>query len=67
MEYKNIILVFPTIALLSENFEKLMTNTEYKFFRENFKIHTLSDVENFEEKNIFIYSLKPVPDVLDPA
>ena len=53
MEYKNIILVFPTIALLSENFEKLMTNTEYKFFRENFKIHTLSDVENFEEKNIF--------------
>ena len=56
MEYKNIILVFPTIALLSENFEKLMTNTEYKFFRENFKIHTLSDVENFEEKNIFIYT-----------
>jgi len=56
MEYKNIILVFPTIALLSENFEKLMTNTEYRFFRENFKIHTLSDVEDFEERNIFIYT-----------
>jgi len=56
MGYNNIILIFPTIALLSENFEKLMTNTEYKFFRENFKIHTLSDVEDFEEKNIFIYT-----------
>lgn len=56
MEYKNIILVFPTIALLSENFEKLMTNIEYKFFRENFKIHTLSDVEDFEDRNIFIYT-----------
>lgn len=56
MEYKNIILVFPTIALLSENFEKLMTNNEYKFFRDNFKIHTLSDVEDFEDRNIFIYT-----------
>lgn len=56
MEYKNIILVFPTIALLSENFEKLMTNKEYKFFRDNFKIHTLSDVEDFEDRNIFIYT-----------
>ncbi|MDH1976701.1 helicase-related protein [Aliarcobacter butzleri] len=56
MEYKNIILVFPTIALLSENFEKLMTNIEYKFFRDNFKIHTLSDVEDFEDRNIFIYT-----------
>lgn len=33
-----------------------MTNKEYKFFRENFKIHTLSDVEDFEDKNIFIYT-----------
>lgn len=56
MQYKNIALIFPTIALLSENYEKLMTNELYTNFREDFTIHTLSDVENLSEQNIFIYT-----------
>lgn len=56
MQYKNIALIFPTIALLSENYEKLMTNKLYTHFREDFTIHTLSDVENISEQNIFIYT-----------
>jgi len=56
MQYKNIVLIFPTIALLSENYEKLLTNDLYSDFQENFTIHTLSDVENIGENNIFIYT-----------
>jgi len=56
MQYKNIVLIFPTIALLSENYEKLLTNDLYNNFQENFTIHTLSDVENISENNIFIYT-----------
>jgi len=56
MQYKNIVLIFPTIALLSENYEKLLTNDLYCDFQENFTIHTLSDVENIGENNIFIYT-----------
>lgn len=56
MQYKNIALIFPTIALLSENYEKLMTNELYTGFREDFTIHTLSDAENVSEQNIFIYT-----------
>lgn len=56
MQYKNIVLIFPTIALLSENYEKLITNELYSGFREKFTIHTLSDVENIGDKNIFIYT-----------
>lgn len=56
MQYKNVALIFPTIALLSENYEKLMTNELNSSFREDFTIHTLSDVENLSEQNIFIYT-----------
>ncbi len=56
MQYKNIVLIFPTIALLSENYEKLLTNDLCSDFQENFTIHTLSDVENIGENNIFIYT-----------
>lgn len=54
MQYKNIVLIFPTIALLSENLEKIIGIQEY----EGFEIHTLSDVKNEQigEKNIFIYT-----------
>lgn len=58
MRYKNAILMFPTIALLSENLEKLKTNEYYQYFRDNYKIHTLSQVEEDElaENNIFIFT-----------
>ena len=58
MKYDNIVLIFPTIALLSENFERIMTNRDYKYFQENYSIHTLSEVneDTIDEKNIFIYT-----------
>ena len=58
LEYQNIALIFPTIALLSENYERLFTNDSYRFFYDEFNIHTLSDVENLDNdsKNIFIYT-----------
>lgn len=56
MNYGNVVLIFPTIALLSENLEKLISDDNYKYFREKYKIHTLSEVTEFEETNLFIYT-----------
>jgi len=58
MKYNNIVLIFPTIALLSENFERIMTDDNYKYFHDNFSMHTLSEVDEDElgENNIFIYT-----------
>lgn len=57
-EYKNIVLLFPTIALLSENYERLLLNHDYEYFKNNYKIHTLSEIEenDISDKNIFIYT-----------
>lgn len=54
IKYSNILLIFPTISLLSENYMKLISD---KFF-ESYKIHTLSEIKSEElgEKNIFIYT-----------
>lgn len=56
MEYNNIVLVFPTISLLSENYDKIMLKDEYKDIRENYKIHTLSNIGELGQKNIWIYT-----------
>ncbi len=56
MNYGNVVLIFPTIALLSENLEKLISDENYEYFREKYKIHTLSEVTKFEENNLFIYT-----------
>ena len=56
MEYRNVVLVFPTIALLSENLERIISDDNYVYFKENYMIHTLSEVETFAEKNLFIYT-----------
>ncbi|SHK68983.1 DEAD/DEAH box helicase [Epilithonimonas mollis] len=55
MNYKNVILIFPSIALLSENLSRIK---EGKIKLSNdFKIHTLSDSEiNPEESNILIFT-----------
>lgn len=52
MQYKNIVLIFPTIALLSENLEKLVFDKYYLSFR----IHTLSDVCELGDKNLFVFT-----------
>lgn len=56
MHYKNIMLIFPTISLLSENYDKLLQNDNYEELREKYKIHTLSNVQNLGERNIWIYT-----------
>lgn len=56
MEYKNIVLIFPTVALLSENLERILTENNYKYIKANYKIHTLSETDETEDKNIFIYT-----------
>lgn len=56
MEYKNIVLIFPTVALLSENLERILTENNYKYIKTNYKIHTLSETDGIEDKNIFIYT-----------
>lgn len=56
MNYDNVVLIFPTIALLSENLERLTSDKNYKYFLEKFSIHTLSDIEDLDEKNLFIYT-----------
>lgn len=56
MQYKNIVLIFPTIALLSENYERIMIDQNYSYFHNNFHIHTLSEITETGEKNIFIFT-----------
>lgn len=53
MKYKNIVLIFPTLSLLAENYIKLLNDD----FFSDYKIHTLSDEDvNNDEKNLFIYT-----------
>lgn len=56
MNYNNILLIFPSIALLSENFEKIITDSSYSFIKDGYKIFTLSEAEELGEKNVFIYT-----------
>lgn len=56
MQYNNIVLIFPTIALLSENIHKLFGNPDYVWVKEMYKVHTLSDTDLQENHNIFIFT-----------
>ena len=56
MQYGNVILIFPTIALLSENLEKVNTDVHYSWIKERYKVHTMSDIEDLGEHNIFMYT-----------
>ncbi len=56
MQYDNIVLIFPTIALLSENTHKMFGNPDYLWVKEIYKIHTLSDTELQDHHNLFIYT-----------
>ncbi|WP_153800390.1 helicase-related protein [Foetidibacter luteolus] len=56
MNYGNVVLIFPTIALLSENLEKIISDSNYEYFRNKYKIHTLSEASQFGENNLFIYT-----------
>lgn len=53
MRYKNIVLIFPTLSLLAENYIKLLNDD----FFADYKIHTLSDEDiNIDDKNLFIFT-----------
>lgn len=53
MEYNNILLIFPSISLLSENYSKLRKSSLFK----EYEIHSLSEEEyNSNEKNVFIFT-----------
>jgi hypothetical protein len=55
LNYKNLILIFPSIALLSENLSRIKEG-KVKLLNE-YKIHTLSDSEiNSDEYNILIFT-----------
>ncbi len=58
IKYKNILLIFPTIALLSENLERIQEDPSYRYFHENFTIHTLSKIEDeeYSDQNIFLFT-----------
>ena len=56
MQYDNVCLVFPTIALLSENIQKIFSDPLYTWIKERYKIHTLSDADLQEHNNLFIFT-----------
>ena len=56
MQYKNILLVFPSIALLSENLEKITSDKKYRWIHEKYMIHTMSMINEIGENNICIYT-----------
>ena len=56
MEYENIALIFPTISLLSENLFKIHTRPEYAWIKNRYLIHTLSETENLEGNNLYIFT-----------
>lgn len=56
MEYTNVVLIFPTIALLSENLERIYTDSALQNIKKEYSIHTLSDVNDFGTKNLFIFT-----------
>jgi len=53
MGYQNVLLVFPAISLLSENYVRLCNSPYFN----TYKIHTLSEESySLDEKNIFIFT-----------
>jgi len=53
MQYQNILLIFPAISLLSENYTRLCSLDAFQAY----KIHSLSEEDfNLSERNIFIFT-----------
>lgn len=55
-KYKNIVLIFPTISLLSENYQKLIEMVNDGGYFSEYQLHTLSNEESKSDKNIWIYT-----------
>lgn len=57
MEYQNVLLIFPSIALLSENLEKINSDKLYAVFKDRYHVNTISNGEiKNDKKNIFLFT-----------
>lgn len=56
MRYHNVVLIFPTISLLGENYKDLINNRKDKGFFSEYSIHTLSDDMEIGGKNIWLFT-----------
>lgn len=57
MEYQNVLLIFPSIALLSENLEKINSDHHYSAFKERYNVNTISNGEiKTDKSNIFLFT-----------
>lgn len=57
MEYQNVLLIFPSIALLSENLEKINSDNLYAVFKDRYHVNTISNGEiKSDKKNIFLFT-----------
>ena len=54
MNYNNVVLIFPTVSLLSENLERFLSLSNKEYFRK-YKIITLSE-ETLSDNNILIFT-----------
>lgn len=53
MKYQNVLLIFPSISLLSENYSKLRKSSLFN----DYKIYSLSEEQyNLNDKNVFIFT-----------
>lgn len=52
MKYNNVVLIFPTLSLLAQNYLEISNNKVF----EDFGVHTLSEFDTNYEKNIWIYT-----------
>jgi hypothetical protein len=55
-KYNNICLIFPTIALMSENIMKIFKDESLLFIKDTYSIKTLSKASPVEEKNLYIFT-----------
>ena len=56
MKYNNVLLLFPSIALLSENLEKIYSDSRFIWVKEKYKIHTITSISEMGENNLFLYT-----------
>lgn len=54
LHYDNIVLIFPTISLLSENYEKIVSDANGAYSQ--YTIHSLSEDDNIQAKNLWIFT-----------
>ncbi|XMB73096.1 helicase-related protein [Mycoplasmatota bacterium WC30] len=56
MDYNNICLIFPTIALMSENILRIFNDETLVFLRTKYSVHTLSKSKIGKDMNLFLFT-----------